>query len=80
MQSIGLHYCFKSEKNLTAFAGVMAKKPPKSTQKWYFLLVRKYLKIHNFATTNSILIKVTTIMDLHETFHLAQNWGVTRRG
>ena len=80
MENIGLHYCFKFEKNLTVFGGVMAKKQPKSIQKWYFLLAWKYLKIHNLATKNAIVMKLTRIMDLHETFHLAQNWGLTHRG
>ena len=79
MQNIVLHYCSKFEKNLNTFGGVMAKKPPKSTQKWYFLLVGKHLKIHNLPTINSTPIKLTRIMCLHETFHLARNWGVTHR-
>ena len=79
MHSISLHCCSKFEKNQTKFRGVMAKKSRKSTQKWYFLLVGKHLKIHNMATTNAILMKLTSIMYLHETFHLAQNLGVTYR-
>ena len=80
MVNIGLHYCSKSEKSLTRFGGVMAKKPPKSTQKWYFLLIGKHLKLNNLTTTNAILMKLTTLMYLHDTFHLAQNWGVTYCG
>ena len=72
-----MHYCSKFEKNLTAFGAVMAKEPPKSTQKWYFLLVGKQLNIHNLVTTNVIQMKLTTIMYLHESFHLPKNWGVT---
>ena len=72
MQNIGLHYCSNFEKNLTAFGGVMAEKPSKSTQKWYFLLVGKHLNIDNLATTNAILVKFTTLMYLHETFQLAK--------
>ena len=33
MENICLYYCSKLENNLSAFGGVMAKKPPKSTQK-----------------------------------------------
>ena len=55
----------------------MAKKSRKSTQKWYFLLVGKHSKIYNLATTNAILMRLTTIMYLHETFHFVKNWGVT---
>ena len=79
MRYIALHYCSKFQKNLTAFGGVMARKPSRSSLQWQFLLLRKHLKIHNLATTNAILMKLTTIMYLHETFHLAKNWGVTHR-
>ena len=59
--------CSKCGKNLTKFGGVMAKQPPKS-----FLVVGKHLNINNLATTNAILMKLTTIMYLHETLHLAK--------
>ena len=72
MHNIDLHYYSKFQKNLTKFRGVMAKKSRKSTQKWYFWLVGKHLKIKNLPTTNAILIKVITLMYLHETFHLAK--------
>ena len=75
-----MHYSSKSEKYLTAFGEVIAQKPPKSTQKCYFLLVRETLKIYNLTTTNAILMKLTTIMYLHETYYLAKNLGVTYRG
>ena len=79
MQNIGLHYCSKFEKNLTTFGGVNPKKSPKSTQKRYFLLLGKHLKMYNFATTNAAPMKLTTIMYLHETFHLVRNWDVIYR-
>ena len=34
MRYIALHYCSKFQKNLTAFGGVMARKPPKSSLQW----------------------------------------------
>ena len=40
---------------------------------------QKHLKIYNFGTTNVILMKHTTIIYLHETFHLAKNLGVTHK-
>ena len=46
--------------------GVRAQKPPK---KGYFVdaeSVRKTLEIFNLTTTNAILMKLTTIMYLHE--------------
>ena len=79
MANIALHYCSKFEKNLAKFRVVMAEKSRNSTQKWYLLLLGKHLKIHNLATSNAILMKLTTIMYLHDTFHLAKNWGVTHR-
>ena len=39
----------------------------------------KNLKIYNFTTTNAINMKFATIVYLHETFHLAKNWGVAHR-
>ena len=41
--------------------------------------VQKTLKIFNLTTTNAMLIKLTTIVYLHETFILEKNWGVTQR-
>ena len=55
------------------------KKPPRSSPKSTFLVLRKHLKIHNMATTNTISMKLTRIMYLHETFHLAKHWAVTVR-
>ena len=40
---------------------------------------RKHWKIYNLTTTNAIKIKLTTIVYLHEAFHLAKDWGVTHR-
>ena len=40
---------------------------------------RKYLKIYNLSTTNATLMRLTTIMYLHNTFNLAEDWGVTHR-
>ena len=79
IENIALYYCSKFEKNLTKFRGVMAEKSRKSAQKWYFLLLGKHLKIHNLATSNAMLIKLTTIMYLHDTFNLTKNSGVTQR-
>ena len=39
----------------------------------------KHLKIYNLVNTNAALIKLTTIVYLHRTFNLAENWGLTRR-
>ena len=80
MLNNGLHYSPKFVKNLTGFMGVLAQKLPKRLQKRHFLLVWKHLNIHNLATTKAALMKLTTIMYLHETFNLAHNcdgiaWG-----
>ena len=42
-------------------------------------LVGKTLKIYNLTVKNTILIKLTTIMYLYETFHVPKNYGVTHR-
>ena len=71
--TIALPCWSKFQKNLTAIGEFMAKKPPRSSQQWQFLLLRKHLKIHDLANTNATLIKLTTIMCLHKTFQLAKN-------
>ena len=80
MRRIALHYCSKFQKNLTEFGVIMmAKKSPRSSPKANFLLLRKHLKIYNLATTNVILLKLTTIIYPYETFSLSKNWGITHR-
>ena len=54
-------------------------KPLRSSQKSNFLLLQIPFKIYNFITTNAILMKLTTIMYLNDTFYLTKNWGVTHR-
>ena len=76
---LALYHWSKFQKNPTVFGGVMAKKPTRSSLKFNFLLPRKYLKIDNLATTNATPIKLTTIMYLHQTFHLAKNQGIPHR-
>ena len=61
----------------TKFGLVIYPKLPKSSQKSHFLLVRQTLKIYNLTTTNAILMKLTRIVYLHETFHLPKYWGLT---
>ena len=41
--------------------------------------VLKNLNFYNLTITNAILMKLTTTMYLHETFHLAKNWDGTHR-
>ena len=72
MCHIAQHYCSKFQKNLTAFTVIMARKPPRAS-------LQKHLNIHKLATTNAIPMKLTMIMHLHETLHLAKNAGVTHR-
>ena len=76
---LALRYCSKFQKNLTIFGGVMAKKPPRSSLKPNFLLLRKHLKVCNLTTTNIILMKLNTIMYLHKNFNLAEDWGVNNK-
>ena len=48
--------------NWTSFGGAIL-------EKLYFLLLAKPLKIYNLTTINAILMKLTTIMYLHQTFY-----------
>ena len=41
---------------------------------------RNNLKFYNLGTTNAIKMKLTTIMYLHKTFHLAQKLGRNSKG
>ena len=40
---------------------------------------QKTLKIFNFTTTNTILMKLATDIDLNKVFHLLKSWGITHR-
>ena len=55
------------------------KNHPKAAQNPPFLLVRETLKIYNLRTTNAMKMKLDTIVDRHETFHLTKDLGVTHR-
>ena len=80
MRYLAMHHWRKSGTNSTSsFGGVILEKPPRSSQKLYFLLLRKHLKVYNLTTRNGIMMKLTRIMYLYDTFHLVKNWGVTRR-
>ena len=64
---------WKFWQNLAIFGGVRAKNLPK---KGHFIdaeSVRKTLKIYYLTSKNAILIKLTTIMYLYETFHLPKH-------
>ena len=58
--------------------GVILEKPPRSSQKSNFLLLRKPLKIYNFTMTNARLMKLTTLI-ISMRLYLTKNWGVTHR-
>ena len=77
--SLALNHWWKFCTNWTWIGLVIYDKPPKSSQKFYFLLVRETLKLYNLTTTNAIPMQLTRIVYLHEAFHLTQNWGVTHR-
>ena len=57
-----------------------AKKLARSSLKSNFLVLGNHLKINNLTTRNAILMKLTTIMYLHETFHLAKKLGRNSQG
>ena len=77
---IALHRWWKFGTNPTRFGLVMSQKPPKSSPKCPFFLLRENLKIYNLRTTNALNVKLTRIVYLHETFHLTKNLGVAQRG
>ena len=79
MRSLALHQWRKFCTNPTSFGGVILEKPPRSSQKLHFLLLRKHLKVYNLTTRNGIMMKLTRIMYLNDTFHLVKNWGVEQR-
>ena len=64
--------------NLDHFLGSKGPKPPKKSHFMDADLVRKTLKTFNLATTNAILMKLTTIVHLYQVFHMAKNQGVTQ--
>ena len=57
----------------------MCQKPPKSSQKSPFFLVRETLKMYNLTATNAMKMKLRAIVHLHETFHLTKDLGVIHR-
>ena len=77
---LALHHWSKFQTNLTPFGGVILKKPPKSSLKSTFLLLPQHLKVYNFGFTNGILMKLTTSMYKHDTFHLAKKLGRHSQG
>ena len=76
---LALYHWSKFGTNRTLFGGVIVEKPSRSSQKLHFLLLRKHLKAYNLTTRNGIIMKLTTIVYLYDTFHLVKNWGVTQR-
>ena len=78
IESMVLHYWPKFQTYLIPFWGVMAKKHPKISLKLYFLLLSKYLKLHNSGTTNFINTKLGPDMYHLSTFHLPRNGGVNQ--
>ena len=74
---LALHHWWKFRTNLTWFGVAIHEKSPKSSQKYYFLLVRETLKCINLTTTNAMKMKLARIVYLYETFHLPKNLVVT---
>ena len=69
--------------NFNKFEPYMGEKgprnPPKRAHFMAAALPRKHLKIHNFGTTNTMLMELTRIMYHQKIFHLAKIWGVAHR-
>ena len=69
---LALHHLWKFCANRNWFGVVMHEKPPKSSPKCPFLLVRETLKVYNLTTTNPMKTKLGTIVYLDENFHLVE--------
>ena len=66
--------------NLTVYWEVRAQKPPKMGHFMDAELVRETLKMFYLTIANAnILMKLTTIMYLHEIFNLTKNLAATHR-
>ena len=70
-----LHHWSKFETKLT-FQCVKTKKPPRSSLKLYFLLVRKHLKFQNLKTTNLTWMNLGPDMYHLNTFNNAKEKGI----
>ena len=59
--------------NLKPNLGARTQKPPKKGHLMDAELVHKSMKIFNLTTRNTIVMKLTTMMYLHEIFSLTKN-------
>ena len=66
-----LYLWSKFQQNRALFGGERAQKPPKMGHFMDAAPPRNNLKFYNLGTTKAIKMKLTTIMYLHEAFHLA---------
>ena len=66
-----LYLWSKFHQNRALFGGERAQKNPKMGHFMDAAPPRNNLKFYNFGTPNAIKMKLTTIMYLHEAFHLA---------
>ena len=76
---LALHHWRKFCTNPTWFRVIIHEKPPKSSPKSPFLLVQETSKIYNLRTTNAMKMKLGTIVDLHEIFHLTKDLHVNHK-
>ena len=69
----------KFQQTRAIFGRERAQKTPKRSHFMGAASSWKQLKIYNLTTTNPILMKLTTIIYLHKTFNLEEDWVVTHR-
>ena len=74
---LALHHLWKFCAKRTWFGVVIHEKPPKNSPKCPILLVPETLKINNLTNTNTMKMKLGTIVYLHETFCLTEDLGAT---
>ena len=73
------HHWLNFQQTWVLFIGKTTKKLPKRDNFMDTASIQKHLEIYNLTTKNATLMKLTTIMYLHYTFNLAEDWGVTQR-
>ena len=73
------YFWLKFHQNRAIFGGVRTQKAPKKGHSTDAESVWKTLKIYNLTTADAILMKLTRIIYLYDTFNLVNNWGVIQR-
>ena len=79
MHHLACHHWSKFQTKLTTFYGVLAKRLPKSSLNWHFLLVQKHLKISNSRAADLMLLKLARYANYLNNFHLLKTEGANQK-